>query len=153
MYILIAGVIAIVDQFTKWLVTTNIGYNHEIQIIESFFYITYVKNKGAAWGILQNQRLLFVGITILVIIGVLYLIAKEKKNYNKLVLSFILGGALGNFIDRIFRGYVIDYINITEVMDFPVFNLADSFIVIGVIILIIFYLRGEYIERSKSRGK
>ena len=137
MYILIAIAITILDQITKWLVVTNLSYNYQLPIIKNFFYLTYVKNKGAAWGMLQNGRIFFVIITILVVIGILYFIAKEKSSYKKLVFSLILGGALGNFIDRLFRGYVIDFLDFYIFSyNFPVFNIADIFITIGTVALI-----------------
>lgn len=137
MYILIASIITILDQITKWLVATNLGYNYEVQIIKNFFYLTYVKNKGAAWGILQNGRIFFVLVTMGVSVGILYFMGKEKRGYKKLVLSFILGGALGNFIDRLFRGYVIDFLDFYIFSyNFPTFNVADIFITVGTILLI-----------------
>ena len=151
MYILIAIAITILDQITKWLVDTSLSYNYEVEVIKNFFYITYVKNKGAVWGILQNGRIFFVLITILVVIGILYFIAKEKSGYKKLVLSFILGGALGNFIDRLFRGYVIDFLDFYIFSyNFPTFNIADIFITIGTIALIcVIIFEGNFVMKKE----
>ena len=153
MYILIAISIIILDQITKWLVATNLGYGYEVQIIKNFFYVTYVRNKGAAWGIFQNGRIFFVLMTILVVIGILYLMSREKSSYKKVVFSFILGGALGNFIDRLFRGYVIDFLDFYIFSyNFPTFNVADIFITVGTILIIYEILvKKSFWEESNER--
>ena len=155
MYILIAISIIILDQITKWLVATNLGYGYEVQIIKNFFYVTYVRNKGAAWGIFQNGRIFFVLMTILVVIGILYLMSREKSSYKKVVFSFILGGALGNFIDRLFRGYVIDFLDFYIFSyNFPTFNVADIFITVGTILIIyeILVKKSFWEESSERKG-
>lgn len=155
MYILIAISIIILDQITKWLVVTNLGYGYEVQIVKNFFYVTYVRNKGAAWGIFQNGRIFFVLMTILVVIGILYLMSREKSSYKKVVFSFILGGALGNFIDRLFRGYVIDFLDFYIFSyNFPTFNVADIFITVGTILIIyeILVKKSFWEESSERKG-
>lgn len=115
----------IIDQITK-LLTENINMN-----IFNFFSLTYVKNTGAVFGILPGFRILFIILSIIGIIFLLIFASNDKKNW--LPYSLITAGIFGNFIDRIFLGYVRDFINLTI---WPVFNIADSSICIGVFIIV-----------------
>lgn len=128
-------------------------YGESIEIIKNVFYITSHRNQGAAFGILQGQMWLFYIITIIVLIGVIYYYHTE--GYNKislgLPLALILGGAIGNFIDRVFRGEVVDFLNIYIVnYDFPIFNVADSSLVVGVSLIAIYFL---FIEGKQKENK
>lgn len=143
----------ILDQLTKWLIVKNLQIGESIEIIENFLYITSHRNRGAAWGILQGQMWFFYVITIVVIIGIVIYIQKAVKGkwLMGVSLGLMLGGAIGNFIDRVFRKEVVDFIN-TYIFgyDFPVFNIADSALVIGVILLMIQMLKEE---REAKRSK
>lgn len=158
MYILIAIFIIGLDQITKMLINTNIRYSHEIEVIKDFFYLTNIRNKGVAFGMLQKGRALFIPATIFIIAFLVYLLIKESKNYKKAVYSLILGGAVGNLIDRIFRGYVIDFLDFYIFSyNFPTFNIADIFITVGTVLLLILVLQEEdffglklYKKRSKN---
>lgn len=121
------------DQLTKFLITKNLFQNQSIPIIKGIFHITLVHNRGAAFGILKNQIPLFI-ITSLFAIILIYFNLKENKQSKSysIVLSLILAGALGNLIDRLFFGYVIDFLDFRI---WPVFNVADSAITIGAILL------------------
>ncbi len=124
-----------------------------ITIIENFFYITSHRNTGAAWGILPGQMWFFYIITAVVIVGIIYYIQKHTKQ-NKVMgvaLGFMLGGAIGNFIDRLFRKEVVDFIN-TYIFsyDFPIFNIADSALCIGVGLLFIHMLFFEGKEKEQA---
>lgn len=145
-YYIIALFVIILDQLTKWLIVKNLELGESIQIIENFLYITSHRNRGAAWGILQGQMWFFYVITVIVIIGMVYYIQKHVngKWLTGVSLGLMLGGAIGNFIDRLFRKEVVDFIN-TYIFgyDFPVFNIADSALVIGVILLMIQMLLEE----------
>lgn len=127
-----------------------------IPVIDNFLYITSHRNRGAAWGILQGQMWFFYLITTIVIIGIIYYIQKAAK--GKLLLgvslAFMLGGAIGNFIDRVLRKEVVDFIH-TYIFsyNFPVFNIADSALVIGVILLMLQMLREERETKEKSYGE
>jgi len=145
----------ILDQLTKYLVINFISFNETITIIPKFFYLTYVKNTGGAFSILNNNTwfLLLIGL-ICIFFLFNYIIKKEKFNsLEKIYLGLIIGGTLGNLIDRITYGSVIDYIGvIIGSYYFPVFNIADICIVIGAILLIIDSIKGDKNEyRSKSR--
>ncbi len=121
------------DQLSKFLITKNLFQNQSIPIIKGIFHITLVHNRGAAFGILKNQIPLFI-ITSLFAIILIYFNLKENKQSKSysIVLSLILAGALGNLIDRLFFGYVIDFLDFRI---WPVFNMADSAITIGAILL------------------
>lgn len=155
-YYIIALFIILLDQLTKWLIVKNMELGESIQIIENFLYITSHRNRGAAWGILQGQMWFFYIITSVVVIALIYYIQKEAKGKWLLgtSLGFMLGGAIGNFIDRIFRGEVVDFIN-TYIFgyDFPIFNIADSALVIGVGILMLQMLREEREAKKKAYGE
>ena len=143
-YLLLIGILFIIDQFSKHLITTNMQLNQEIVIIKNFFNIKYVRNYGAGFSILQNQRILLIVIPILAVIYLLYLLYKENNKHLALIISYILiiAGALGNLYERIVNGYVVDFLDFYIFgYDYPVFNFADSYIVIGFIIIIILTLK------------
>ena len=137
-----------IDQISKYGAFINLLDSKPIVIIENFFQLNYVENYGAAWGILKNQRHFLVILTILIVMA-LAIYIKTNKNLSKLTLisiSLIIGGAIGNLIDRIKMGYVIDFldVNFGDLYDFPVFNFADSFIVIGTFIMLYLILTDRY---------
>ena len=127
--------IILIDQFTKYLMF----YNHKILINKDFllFRLDFVKNYGAAFNIFSGSRIFLSFISIIFSILLIYLILR-KNNLNSFDFysySFILGGTIGNGIDRIFNGFVVDFINL-NIINFPVFNIADISINIGFIILL-----------------
>ena len=136
----------IVDQISKILTVKLIEINKGIEIIKNFFYLTYTHNTGAAFSILTGQRILLILIATIILIILFNYIRKNKvkEKIDILAFSLIIGGSLGNLIDRIVRGYVVDFID-TKIFgyNFPIFNLADTFIVIGVFLLIIILSRKE----------
>lgn len=140
-------ILVIVDQVVKFLVSTYLNY---INVIPKFLYLSLEKNYGVAFSMLWNNRLLILIISLLLILFLIYLLNKDylsKGKNNKLLnvtYGLLFGGILGNLIDRIVRGYVIDYIGVYIFnYKFPVFNLADSFITIGVILMIISTFKEE----------
>ena len=138
-YLLIITVFSILDQLSKIYINLNFYklLNKDLLI----FTIEFVRNYGAAFNIFYGSRLFLSFISIISTIILFYLIfISENKFINKYGLSFILAGSIGNGIDRILNGYVIDFINI-KFIDFPVFNIADILINIGVLILIINYFK------------
>jgi signal peptidase II len=143
-YFVIAIIVLLLDQVTKWMVTKNMSIGESIPLIENFFYFTSHRNAGAAFGILQNQRWFFILITIIVVIGVVYYLlrVKDTKKLMSWALALVLGGALGNFIDRLLYGEVVDFLDVKISIgqlyyDYPIFNIADSALVIGVGLLLI----------------
>lgn len=155
-YYIIAILIIGLDQLTKWLIVKNMELGESITVIENFLYITSHRNRGAAWGILQGQMWFFYIITAVVIVGIVYYMVKYAKGKNLLGLSLglLLGGAIGNFIDRLFRKEVVDFVD-TYIFgyDFPIFNVADSALVIGVALLMIQMFREEREAKEKSHGE
>ena len=130
----------IVDVVIKIIVSRYITLYDSIVLIPNFFAITYVRNTGAAFSVLENNRILFIVIG-LVALYLIYRYLIRDKSLNKLSIisySMLLGGIIGNMIDRIVYGYVIDYLSFNIFRyNFPVFNLADTFIVVSVILIII----------------
>jgi len=138
--LLILGLIGI-DQLTKWYFLKNKEIFDKFEVIKNFFYLTYVENRGAAFGILQNFRWFFVIITIIALVIMIKYFVKIDNNFLRLGLSFLIAGAAGNFIDRAFRGYVIDFLDFYPFgYDFPVFNFADICVNAGVFLLVIYIL-------------
>ena len=121
------------DRLTKFLITKNLFQNQSIPIIKGIFHITLVHNRGAAFGILKNQIPLFIVTSLFAVILIYFNLKKNRqsKSYS-IALSLILAGALGNLVDRLFFGYVIDFLDFRI---WPVFNVADSAITIGAILL------------------
>ena len=133
---IIAFIILLLDQSTKHYVLTRMSPSQTIPVFQNYFHITFVKNAGAAFGIFQNQRIFFILITVVVVIIILlayWKLARDQNIYLTIALGLQLGGALGNFIDRVRFGYVIDFLDFRI---WPVFNVADMAIVGGVILLI-----------------
>ncbi len=129
------------DQITKLLTIKLIKPQGNIEILKNFLDFSYVENRGAAFGIMQNSRWIFIAITLIVSAGIIYILffKKNESRIFKISLILILSGALGNLIDRIFRGYVVDMIEVTFI-NYPVFNFADCCVVIGAILLCIYIL-------------
>ncbi len=124
----------LLDQFVKYLVRTNMELDQSIPIISGIFHLTYIENPGAAFGILANRRLLFLLLTI-IIVGVmfyLYFQLRQKKSLTAFSLGLVISGALGNFIDRFFRGTVTD---LFDLRIWPIFNIADICICVGLALL------------------
>ena len=149
----ISIIIFLIDQISKSLISTYLKLNESVSVIQDFFYIRYVNNYGASWGILENNRTLLVILSIIAIIIILrYMYSFKKTKLNIYGFGFLLGGILGNLSDRLIYGYVKDFLDfIIFNYDFPVFNIADIFIVIGTILLIISILKGEDSNGSNSK--
>ncbi len=137
-------ILVLMDQFSKFLVVVNLKGKPPLVLIDNFLSFYYIENRGAAFGILQGRKLLFTIVTIVVVVILLYMLYKYYKTSSflfKTSLVLILGGTLGNFIDRIRLDYVVDFIS-TRIFgyDFAIFNLADTFIVIGSFLLVLMIL-------------
>ncbi|MBF0715323.1 signal peptidase II [Gemelliphila palaticanis] len=141
-FILLATILLIAfDQITKYLILSNFKLGESLLIIDNFFSITSHRNRGAAWGILEDSRLFFIVITSIFLIGMLIYLLKNKANLSfldKITFALIMGGAIGNFIDRIKTGEVVDFLDFKIFnYNFPIFNIADICICIGVFLLVI----------------
>lgn len=152
-YYLLALVVIIIDQLTKLWVVQNMEIRESITVIENLFYITSHRNPGAAWGILAGQMTFFYIITVIVVGVIVYYMHKYAKDsmWTGIALGLILGGAIGNFIDRLFYKEVVDFFDVyIGSYNFPIFNVADSALVVGVAIIFIITLAEE---RQKGREK
>ena len=148
----LALLVLIIDQFIKYMVMTNLSYENIFFLLPKFLYLTYVKNTGGAWSILSGN----IGILLVVSIvsmGLFVYYISQRKTYSifeTIYLGLIIGGILGNLIDRLFRSGVVDYIGfIFGSYYFPIFNIADIAIVCGAGLLIIDSLRRD---KSGIRG-
>lgn len=152
LFLLITVVIVALDQFTKQWITNNMQLGDSNPIIQNFLYITYHRNTGAAWGILQGQMILFYIVTAIAVIGIFIWYRKlnmRKERVLAIALLLILGGALGNFIDRVMYKAVIDFIHtIWWGYHFPIFNVADIALVCGVILMMFDVL---ILDRKKDK--
>lgn len=124
------------DQLTKLFINRNLSLNQSIPIVKGIFHLTLVHNRGAAFGLFRNQIILLISVSFFAILLIYFNLKKnirdKKFSLYKLSLSFILAGALGNLVDRLCFGYVIDFLDLRI---WPVFNVADSAISIGAILL------------------
>ena len=152
--IIISIILLCIDQISKLLVVNLLTKTDSITIIKNFFYLTYINNDGAAVSILVGKRIFLILIAVLAIVMLIRYI-KKNNIQNKLELvsiSLIIGGSLGNLMDRVVRGYVIDFLDFKIFnYNFPIFNLADTFIVIGVFLLLLKEIRKE--NNLDSRNK
>lgn len=140
-YIIIFTILLLLDQFTKYIVEQSFHLYESIPIIEGVFNFTYVENRGIAFGLFQGRMNIISILTVIAIVGILAYVIKNREELSLLEdfgYTFILSGAIGNMIDRIVRGVVIDMLDFRGIWSF-VFNLADVWINVGAILLIIDY--------------
>ena len=140
MMIILTMVFLVIDVVSKILVSNLMDVYDSVIIVRDVFYITYVRNTGAAWSMFAGKTWLLIGVSLIIIGLICFYIYKNKPKSKKEMVgySLVLGGAIGNFLDRIIYGYVIDFFDFYIFgYDYPIFNMADVFIVIGVMILIL----------------
>ena len=143
------------DQISKVFISSYLKLNESIIVIKNFFNITLNNNYGAAWGILENNTKFLILVSIIAIfILIRYSYSFKTNTRNNIAFSILLGGIAGNLADRLFLGYVRDFLDFRFASyNFPIFNLADIFIVVGVTLLIIAILKGEDKNGSSSKTK
>ncbi|SHM18691.1 signal peptidase II [Anaerosporobacter mobilis DSM 15930] len=149
------------DQITKILAKTKLEGTEGFDVIKGVFQFHYHENRGMAFGMLQDKIWLFVLFTIVILIGIVFVYIKlpETKKYQPIhwILIFLGAGALGNCIDRVFRNYVVDFLYF-ELIDFPIFNVADSYVTVSCFILVLlflFYYKDEdldFLSRKKKQA-
>lgn len=151
---IISFIILIIDIISKRLVIGNLATSESVSVIDNFFRITYAENTGVAFSLIEGYVGFIIMMTVIVIIMIFkYVKSNNINKYEEIGYSFILGGALGNLLDRVIYGYVIDFLDFNIFgYDFPIFNIADSFIVIGVFILGIISFR-EVGERDEVSSR
>ena len=146
MIIILSIIFIIIDQVSKLIVINTLSKTKSVEVIKSFFYLTYTNINGAAFSILTGKRVILIIVTLIVIGILIYYIRKTKvkENINKIALSLVIGGSIGNLIDRIVRGAVVDFLDFKIFgYNYPIFNLADTFIVLGVFLLLISMFRKD----------
>ncbi len=150
LYFIVTVLLVVLDQLSKFAVLKWIKPVDTIALWEGVFHLTYCENRGAAFGILQNKFGLFFIITIAVVISVTLFLVKKKPQSRWLTLSLasLVGGALGNFLDRLCRGFVVDFLDF-RLINFAIFNLADCFVVVGAFLLA-YYILFLYKEPEKK---
>ena len=146
--IVLAVFAVVLDQITKLLVVQRIAENASAEGIRGVFRLTYVKNSGAAFGMFANHRWVFLIFSVVAIVAILLYVwkTKPKSLWVRLGLGMILGGGIGNMIDRVRFGYVVDFIDLSF-MRFAIFNVADSFVTVGCVLLFVWLIASTIQER------
>ena len=150
----VAGIVA-VDQITKFLTVQNIPLYADAPAIDGLFHFTYVQNTGAAWSMMSGMRWLFVALFVGLTVLILWEYFKKPIGFSKFerwCIAAIYGGGLGNIIDRVRLGYVVDMIEV-DFISFPVFNVADCFITCGCIALLVslFFFNKQFWKEDKKQ--
>ena len=142
------------DQLTKYLTVLHLKPIDTLPIIEDVLHLTYVENTGAAFGMMKDQRWLFMIVSTVAIIALLIYLFKKKTQpkLENLAIAFIVGGGIGNMIDRIVLGYVVDMIDF-RLINFAVFNVADSFVCVGAGLLMLYILISGVKEYKEEKAK
>lgn len=153
-YYAIAALIVGLDQLTKWLVVKNMELGEHISVLDPYISLLSHRNRGAAWGMLEGKMWLFFIVTIVVVAAIIYFFHTEGKKDRLLGVSLmlLLGGAIGNFIDRLVRGEVVDFISVLIPVinyDFPIFNVADAALTIAVILILLHVVLDEKKKKKK----
>ncbi len=144
LFLIVAVCLIVPDQITKQMAVEYLKDVHRVPIIKNVLYFLYVENQGAAFGVFQGAQYMFYFITIVVLIGILYVVYKtpvgDKYFYPIIfVAELVFAGAIGNFIDRVSQKYVVDFIYFSPI-DFPVFNVADIYVTCGCVIMVFLFL-------------
>jgi len=135
-----------IDYFSKYLVINRMPLGISKKVINNFFYITHINNEGAAFSILNGKTIFLIIISIIIIVMLINYVRKNiiKDKLSIISISLVIGGSLGNLLDRITKGYVVDFLDFHVFgYNFPVFNIADTFITVGVFLLFISLNRKE----------
>ncbi|MBE6585164.1 MAG: signal peptidase II [Ruminococcaceae bacterium] len=154
LWIAIMVVVVFLDQITKYLTILFLKPIDTLPIIKDVVHLTYVENTGAAFGMMKNQRWLFMIISTVAIVALLIYLFKKKtqSKLENLSIAFIVGGGIGNMIDRIFLGYVVDMIDF-RLINFAVFNVADSFVCVGAGLLMLYILVTGVKEYKEEKAR
>lgn len=146
-----ATLIVILDQVTKYLVASGMSLGETIPVVSWLFDLHYVRNSGMAWSMFSGARWIFVALTVVILALVIYAIQKKwiTGTVQLISVAAIIGGAIGNMIDRVLTGEVVDMIRVTF-MDFPIFNVADCFISCGAVVLALDLIFGDMIRKRKN---
>ena len=143
------------DQLTKWLAVINLKGEESFPFWKDVFHFTYVENTGSAFGMLKDHRWVFMSVSTVVIIAALLIFFIYYKKLTPLMrwaISFLIAGGIGNMIDRVFLGYVVDFLGFT-LIDFAVFNVADSFVCIGAGLFVLWYILDAINDYNQQKMK
>lgn len=148
-YMLVIAAVVLIDQLSKYIIQNDISL-YQVEIIPGFFDITYARNTGMAWSLLSGQQVFLCLVSAAAIIGMMwYLTVRKPKPLISFSLALMIGGAAGNLIDRLIFGYVRDFLNFYIFgYDFPIFNIADAALYIGVFLLLI----DTFFEEKREYG-
>lgn len=148
-YLIVAALLVVCDQLVKYWIVSNLSLGEAMNVIPNVFSLTYYQNSGAAWSILQGQMWFFAIVTFVAVPLCIWLLWKNRRGskFYSLALGLVIAGALGNFIDRMRLGYVVDMFQ-TDFINFPIFNVADMCLTIGVVMVFIYALFEERFERK-----
>ena len=140
------------DQWTKILALEQLRPIQTLPIVQDVLHLTYVENRGAAFGMLAEHRWVFMVFSILAILAILVWLWKEKPKsiWLRCAASFIVGGGIGNMIDRIALGYVVDFVDF-RLINFAIFNAADSFVCVGAGLIVLWVILSEIKEKKSSQ--
>lgn len=145
-YFWVAVIVFAADVITKLIAENNLFKIGTVPVIEDIFHLTYVQNRGMAFGLLGGGRIFFIISTIVIIAVLALLYSKTEKEcrsiWLKAGMSLVLSGAIGNLVERIFKGYVVDFLDF-RIINFPVFNIADIAVCVGAAMLVIHFLKSE----------
>lgn len=143
-YLILTSILVVIDQVTKYLTVQNIALYEIVEVIPDIFSLTYIQNTGAAFSILEGQMWFFYLVSVVVLFFLFYYLYTEGQHQKMLgvILSIVIAGTIGNFIDRVVHQYVIDMLRL-EFINFPIFNIADSYLTVGVILLFIYMFYEE----------
>lgn len=145
MYIFIIILGIVVDRVTKLLSINKLKGKESITVIKDFFSFEYVENEGAAFGILEGRQYILSAVAAIMIIAMIFYLIKNKPSSKllKISLAMVIGGAIGNLIDRLYYNYVVDFISLhyKDVYYFPNFNVADMLVVVGTILLSLYIIK------------
>ena len=131
------------DQWTKWAIVKSIKLNETVEMINHFFYLTYVQNTGAGFSMFAQAGMgFFAALTLIALVAMVYMFFKTNDSRYQICLSLVFSGAIGNFIDRVHLGYVVDMVQL-DFIDFAIFNVADSYLTVGVLLLILILWKEE----------
>lgn len=153
LYLAIFFAIVVLDLLSKVMITSAFSPGQGTTVIKGILDFTYVRNEGAAFGMLQGARIFFIVITLAAVAAAIIYIVKARPSspLERTALAFISGGAIGNFIDRLVLGYVRDFIAVTFI-DFPVFNVADCFVCIGAGLYILYTLLDTFKAKKVEKA-
>ncbi len=160
LYFVYAAIVALtvaIDQLTKWLAVKYLMSVDTVPLIKDVLHLTYVENTGAAFGMMKDKRWVFMTVSVIAIAAIAVVIGKYGRElvFASVCLSMVLGGGIGNMIDRTLLGYVVDFIDF-RLINFAVFNGADSFVCVGAGLLIIYLIRDlirEYKAEKEQQSK